>query len=304
MSGQFKPNPVFQLRKDPRHPEGSKHAGTNCNAAVGATLVALVTCGARHPSAAAVRELTVDETGGMDKKGGTHNSQIARALSKGFGVDLDLHNGSFKAVVAALREGRGVSLSGSSVATMGIKEFDAQHGFDGNHQWALIDIEDHGDDPIVTVHDPLADGRRGLARSPLRMPLSRVRRFAGMLDFRTEQEIRDHKPRKPLGMGRAIYATTDVVRCGAAKHAAGPAHVVLHANASLVNGQEGRPRKVKVPVARVRSAPTTDSRIVARKPQGSVFQAFQQVNGKPVEGSPVWFGDHEGQRWMHISLFE
>jgi hypothetical protein len=112
MAGQFRPKPVFQLRKDPKHPKGSKHASTNCNCAVGATLVGFVTCGRTQPSAAAVRELT------DDPEGGTNNRQIARALATGFDVELDIHSGSFDDVVRALRQGRGVSLSGSSVASV------------------------------------------------------------------------------------------------------------------------------------------------------------------------------------------
>jgi hypothetical protein len=245
----------------------------------------------------------MDETGGMDKVGGTNNKEVARALAKGFGVDLDLHSGSFKDVVAALREGRGVSLSGSSVATMGIKEFDAQHGFDGNHQWALVGIEDHPGEPIITVIDPLADGRRGLARSPLRMPLSIVREFAGMLDFRTEQEIREKRPRKPLGIGKAVYATTEVVRCKG-PGAAAPAAVVLGHKAALVNGHEGTLKTIRANVGRIRSAPSTGAPIVGRKVRGTVFRACQTVSGQEADGGGLWFGDRDGKRWMHSSLFE
>jgi hypothetical protein len=294
MAAQFRPKPVFQLRNDPKHKAGSAYAGTNCNAAVGATLVALVTCGVRHPSAAAVRELTGDTSGG------TNNQQIAAALSKGFDVELDTHNGSFSDVVDALRKGRGVSLSGSSVATMGIKAFDAQHGFDGNHQWALTEINDGPNEPIIRVYDPLADGRRGLALSPLLMPLSTVERFAGMLDFRTPEEIKQKKPREPLGMGKGLFSTTDVVRCGAA--AAGPPN--LRAKAAPVGGPVGKLRRVRVAVARIRQAPTTKAPIVGRKRRGEAFRVFQQINGQQVSGSRVWFGDREGQRWMHSSLFE
>jgi hypothetical protein len=304
MASQFRPAPVFQLRKDPKHPNGSKHTGTNCNAAVGATLVAFVTCGARHPSAAAVRELTGDTVGG------TNNRQIAKAIADGFDVELDIHDGSFNDVLAALRQGRGVSLSGSSSATMAIKAFCAQIGFDGNHQWALTDIVDAPGEPMIVVYDPLADGRRGLALSPLLIPLSIVRKFAGLLDLRTQQEVSDHRPRRPLGQGRALYSTTDVVRCGAAGGGAHPGPppagpVKLRPHAALVHGQVGLSLTVRVPVARIRRAPTTESAIVGRKRRGMTFRAMQKINGQKVKNAGrLWFGDRDGTRWMHSSLFK
>lgn len=304
MTGQFRPTPVFQLRKDPKHPNGSRHTGTNCNAAVGATLVAFVTCGARRPSAAAVRELTGDTVGG------TNNRQIAKAIADGFDVEVDIHDGSFSDVVDALRQGRAVSLSGSSAATKDIRAFCAQIGFDGNHQWALTDILDAPGEPTIVVYDPLADGRRGLALSPLLIPLSIVRKFAGLLDMRSQQEIDAHRPRKPLGLGRALYSTTDIVRCGVPGGGAHPSPppagpVRLRPNAALVHGQVGLSLTVGVPVGRIRRGPTTVSAIVGRKRRGMTFRAMQKINGQRVGShGRLWFGDHDGVRWMHSSLFK
>ena len=77
--------------------------------------------------------------------------------------------------------------------------------------------------------------------------------------------------------------------------------VVLRKGAVLVVG--GKALTVVVPVARVREAPTTQSEIVARKFIGMKFEAHQKINGQKVAGMPLWWGDQEGQRWMHGSLF-
>ena len=130
---QFRPRAVFQLKRDPRHPNGSRLGGVNCNPSAGATLVDLVTCGAKRTTGAAVRELTNDNVGG------TVLSTVVAALRRGFGVDIDVDTGSFDRVIRALDSRRGVTLCGSSAATRGTR-FQASETFDGNHQWALTDI--------------------------------------------------------------------------------------------------------------------------------------------------------------------
>ena len=100
----------------------------NCNPSAGATLVALVTCGAKRTTGAAVRELT------RDTEGGTVLSTVVAAVRRGFGIDIDVDTGSFERVIRALDSRRGVTLCGSSIATRGTR-FQASESFDGNHQW-------------------------------------------------------------------------------------------------------------------------------------------------------------------------
>jgi hypothetical protein len=298
MAGQFRPRAVFQLKRDPKHPKGSRLGGVNCNPTAGATLVDFVTCGAKRTTGAAVRELT------GDTEGGTFLSVVVSALRRGFDIDLDVNTGSFDRVIKALKAGRAVSLCGSSIATVRT-QFKASETFDGNHQWAVTDIRKNAAGELeLLVFDPLADGRRrGIATSPMWMPVDIVREFAGKLDLRSPAERKAKRPRRPLGIGRATYGVTEVVSCspGAAKR---PPTVTIHAGASLVNAQAGRKRTVKVPVGRIRELPTTTSDIVGRKRAGETFPTFQVVKGQSVAGSRIWFGDREGERWMHESLFE
>ena len=294
-TGQYRPRAVFQLRRDPAHAKGSARGGTNCNPAAGATLVDLVTCGKRRATAAAVREQTGDFSGGTTLR------QAARALEVGYGLELDMDTGPFTDVIKALRSGRGVSLSGSSAATHKTP-FRASETFTGNHQWALTDVRDGpGGGPEILVFDPLADNRRhGIARSPMWMPSSVVREFAGLLDLRSRQEKAAGKPPRRLGLGKATYGVTAPVRCGSP--AAASPSVVPYKNATLVAGQGGRRMVVKVAVARVRARPTTLSPIVGRKRSGDQFRAFQRINGQRVAGTTVWYGDRDGGRWIHGSL--
>lgn len=296
MAGQFRPRPVFQLRRDPRHPDGSRLGGVNCNPSAGATLVDLVTCGTRRTTGAAVRELTGDNVGGTPLK------VVVAALRRGFDIDLDVNTASFDRVIKALKAGRGVSLSGSSIATVRTR-FQASESFDGNHQWAVTDIRSTAGGQLeMLVYDPLADGRRrAIATSPMWIPVDIVREFAGKLDLRSPAEKAAKRPRRPLGAGRATYGVTEVVSCVPAT-AKRPPTVTLHAGAALVNAQAGRKRTVVVPVGRIRERPTTTSDILGRKRAAEAFWTFQVIKGQRVAGSRVWFGDRDGERWMHSSL--
>ncbi|HET9757679.1 MAG TPA: hypothetical protein VFP66_14325 [Candidatus Limnocylindrales bacterium] len=296
MAGQFRPPAVFQLQRDPKHPTGSRLGGVNCNPTAGATLVAFVTCGAKRTTGAAIRELT------NDTEGGTVLSTVVAALRRGFGVDIDVDTGSFERIIKALDSRRGVTLSGSSIATRGTR-FQASETFDGNHQWALTDIRTgDGGRREILVFDPLADGRRrGIAISPMWIPAAIVREFAGKLDLRSKAEKAAKRPRRPLGMGRATYGLTEIVACGG--KAVPVPRVRLRAGASLVHGQAGRDRVVGVAIARIRERPTTTSDIVGRKRAGDTFRAFQRIKGQRVAGAPIWLGDRTGERWMHASLF-
>lgn len=297
MAPQFRPRAVFQLRRDPKHPKGSRLGGVNCNPSAGATLVDFVTCGARRTTGAAVRELT------RDTVGGTSLSVVVAALRRGFDLDIDVNTGSFERVIKALKAGRGVSLSGSSIATVRTR-FKASETFDGNHQWAVTDIHRNAAGEVeLLVYDPLADGRRrGIATSPMWMPVDIVREFAGKLDLRSLAEKAAKRPRRPLGLGRATYGVTEVASCTPATPKRPPT-VTVNTGASLVNGQTGRKRTVKVPVGRIRERPTTTSDIVGRKRAGEMFLTFQVVKGQKVAGSRIWYGDRGGERWMHSSLF-
>jgi hypothetical protein len=218
-------------------------------------------------------------------------------------VDLDIDTASFDRVIRALRAGRGVSLCGSSAATRRTR-FQASETFDGNHQWALTDIRKGSGGLEILVYDPLADGRRrGIATSPMWIPASIVREFAGNLDLRSTAERAAKRPRRPLGIGRATFGVTDVVACGAAGTSMPVPSVRLRGGALLVNGQAGRERVVGVAVARIRERPSTTSDILGRKRSGDSFRAFQRIKGQRVAGQRLWFGDRAGTRWMHVSLF-
>jgi hypothetical protein len=296
MPATYRPRPVFQLKRDRSHPNGSKLGGTNCNPSAAATLIDFVTCGRKRSSGAAVRELT------GDLEGGTWLGDVIRAVRRGFGIDIDLNTGSFDRVTRALETGRGVSLCGSSVATRGTR-FQASETFDGNHQWALTDIRRGQSGKVeILVFDPLADGRRRrIATSPMWIPADIVKRFAGNLDLRSKAEKAAKKPRRPLGMGRATYGVTDRVDCSPTART--PSTVQLRRGASLVSGQTGRERVVEVAVARIRERPTTISDIIGRLRAGDTFRAYQQIRGQRVGGDRIWYGDRLGTRWMHRSLF-
>jgi hypothetical protein len=296
--GHREPKPIFQLTTDSKHPAGSALANVNCNPAACATLIDLVTCGRKRPSAAAVRELCKEPNGKMDKTGGTHNSEVAAAMWAGWRVKLYVDNGTWKDVVHALMDGCGVSLAGSAVATHGTK-YQARAGFSDNHQWAITDIRQRNGKWEVRVFDPLADGKERV-KAPFWMPTPLAAKFAASLDLRSQADRQAHKPVEPLGRNKANYGKTDPIRCDD-RAATPPAHRVA---AVPVGGADGRVMVVKVDVGRVRKGPSTRTAIVARKVRGQHFLVGQRIEGQKVGGSRVWFGDDSGHRWMHSSLLK
>ena len=205
------PKPIFQLTKDSKHPAGSALASVNCNPAACATLIDLVTCGRKRPSAAAVREQCKEPNGKMDKTGGTFNSEVAAAMWAGWRVKLYVDHGTWKDVVRALMDGCGVSLAGSAVATHGTR-YQARAGFSDNHQWAITDIRQRNGKWEVRVFDPLADGKE-IVKAPFWMPTPLAAKFAASLDLRSQAERQAHKPVRPLGKNKANYGKTDPIRC-------------------------------------------------------------------------------------------
>jgi hypothetical protein len=295
----YQPRAVFQLTRDPGHPKGSALRGVNCDPTAAAVLVDFVTCGARTTTGAEVRELT------GDFEGGTTIRQVSRAVAKGFGIDLDVTTASFDRLIRALEHGRGVSLCGSSVATFGTP-FQSSPTFKDNHQLALTDIRTNPDGSReILVYDPLADKRKAGVkyRGPAWIPVGIVRTFAGQFDLRSREERAQHKPPRPLGMGLATYAVTEVNRCVVVDHHVTVDGVQLRPGAVRVGGDDGKVLEVTVPIAKVRDRPHTGADIVGRKVDGDLFRAFQKIRAQNVAGSRVWFGDRSGTRWMHSSRF-
>ena len=274
----YRPKFVKQL-------DGSKYAGLNCTCAAGAMALDRDTLGHKTSTGAIIRNWTGDTVGG------TRQVQVADAIERAYGVELDVETPILTAdALRRLDAGQGMMLAGQSAATRGTK-WQASETFTGNHQW--YDNERRKNSSVAggyehLIYDPLADGRRaGIAQSPMWIPENVVLDFARRLDI-------DGLGTR-LGYGRFYAVFT---------HDTEP-HLVLR-----YGGTALKPPQVKtihVPAghkANVRRRPTTEAAIVNRKANGSTFTAYQVTKtGQSLGGSRTWYGNIDGSRWLHVTSF-
>lgn len=230
-----------------------------------------------------------------DTSGGTTLRQVESALMKGWGIDIDVDLGASIATFDhELHAGKGKILQGASSATRGTR-WQASETFGGNHAWWVN--EGRGWKVIsglwvpteYLVYDPLADGRRsGIAKSPFWLPRSYLLTFARRLDLDGKGHL--------LGPGRVYMA--------------GTRDTEPHFHPITYGGKLSRPRspfpdRTRAQCApgkrvNVRSGPDTASRIVEGLADGELFIAYQYTDvGQSIGGSRVWYGDHDGRRWVH-----
>ena len=160
---------------------GPPPGGLNCNTAVAAACVAHATNGARCPSAEQVRALVRNPDGSPDRHGGTTLRQAQDAIRRGYAVDMDVRT---PWAWAALREHAKrnpdcfYSVSVWYGAFRGTPAYASRSGFIGNHQvgvrWVAGEWE---------MYDPLADGRPGTPKAPVRVSDGLLARAAALLDF-------------------------------------------------------------------------------------------------------------------------
>lgn len=265
--------PVFVKQLD-----GSRYAGLNCTCASAAMALDRHTIGAHKSTGAYVRALTGDTSGG------TTLAQVDAALIKRWSVNLDVeYRLSFDAFQSRIQAGQGAILQGWEAVTRGTR-WQASETFGGNHAWFVNDYNSSG----FLVYDPLADGRRrGIATSPMRIPRSVVREWAGKLDVSDPAE-----PYRAIGLGYVYAAFTKDTE----------PHVHLAYGGVRTKPFPDRTR-VNVSAGSMRSAPRLADKYRVRKlVKGELFVAFQvTTSGESYNGSRKWYGNHDGTRWVHAA---
>jgi hypothetical protein len=266
--------------------DGSRYAGSNCTMAALAMAIDRATLGRTRTTGAECRRRSGDTVGGT-------NLDQARQVAYTFGVVLETHRGMPWTVADAnLREGRGFILQGSSSATRGTA-FQASETFAGNHAWWVNQgrgwhqtAAGNWQPTDYLVFDPLADGRRrGIALSPMWIPRRIVRDYAARLVLSGAI----------LGQNR-VYA-------GFVRDTEPHAHYRYGGAAT-----KPFPDKVRTWNAvadrriNVRTAPTLTAEITDRLPVGTSWTAYQVTHtGALLAGSRTWYGNHNGNRWIHAS---
>ncbi len=270
----------------------------NCTPTSTAMGVRRATLNRKTPTGCDIRRLTGDTSGG------TSIAQCAAAAETGYGVSVAVMVGDRSAtpneVSSFLRAGRGLVAQGYTGALLdtpwqttggGVNHavwVNEGKGWHANTAGVLVPTH-------VKAFDPAADGRVaswGRADDgPSWWTWAAFKAFCAAL-----RPWGDGDPRR-LGAGRVyagVFPDTEP-------------HVHLAYGAKRTSPFPDR-TVVDVPAgrrARVRSRPDRIRRtdVVDRLPDGAPFVAYQTTRGAKPTGatSDVWFGDHDGRRWIHIS---
>lgn len=256
--------------------DGSRYAGLNCTCAAGAMALDRHTLGAKHATASYIRFLTGDTSGG------TTLAQVRDAINKTWGIELDVeYNLDWNTFSDRIERGQGAILQGWEAVTRGTR-WQASETFGGNHAWFV----NHRVDDDFVVYDPLADGRRsGIAKSPLLIPATVVREWAGKLNIASSGY-------DAIGLGKVYAAFTKDTE----------PHVHLR-----YGGRRTSPfpdhQSVAISAGYVRSAPRTAAKYQVRPlHKGDSVTSYQVTDtGDSFNGSRRWYGNHNGNRWIHAS---
>lgn len=284
----YRPRIVHQLKRDPNATWGNNFLGSNCGCAVDAMTADRATKGAIRKTGARMRELIGDRTGG------TNLEQSDKVLAS-LGVSLEVRTpGRFVDLEAALYAGRGANVAGWYAPVQGTK-YQGSETFTGSHRIFLNEGRgwSKGSDgrmhaAEILVLDPLADGRRaGIDEGPTWWPTELVESFTWRLDVSDPAE-----PYRALGKGLAYYGLTIDTE----------PHVTLRYGGVRTSPFPDRTRVANAPKGRrvnIRRAPNRDQAPVDSAANGDVFIAWQHARGEQLGGSRLWYGNQNGNRWIH-----
>lgn len=272
--------------------DGHPLGGLSCTCGAMAMGIARASLGKHKPTCGRIRDLTGDRTGG------TTLPQVAAVAERSYDVHVDLRVGSnvISPASAMLRtmDGQGFVAQGSAAALKGTP-VSASETFTGNHAvwvnegrgWRLVQGLWQPDE--VLVYDPLADGRRdGIDDMPSWWDYDQFLDFCRLL-----KPWGDSDPRR-LGPGR-IYA-------GFVRDTEPHAHYKSGGSKTTPFPDRTRAKSVDGRRVNVRSAPSTSASLVDTLTGGELFIAYQRTtSGQKVDGSAIWYGDHNGTRWVHTS---
>lgn len=276
--------------------DGKALGWTNCSPASVAMGISKSSRHTHNPDDCTLRRLTGDTTGG------TTLSQF-EAITRRYGVEMEVRTGgrACTPVYAAgqLHDGRGFALQGDAGQLVGTR-FRSTAGRVNHCVWANegrgwhADPNGHLIPSEVLVYDPAADGKLSSfgrrARGPAWWPWGLVLQFASHLHPWGEGDNRTLGPGKFYA---ALFPDTEP-------------HVHLRYAGSERTTPMPRALTIHPPTAgkrqNVRKGPSTRYAVVATMAAGARFTAYQQnTHGQLLEGSRLWYGDHNGTRWVHSS---
>lgn len=275
--------PIF-LEEGSAHPckiDGKDLTWTQCTPLSTSMLIDRSSLGQQHPDPCRFRKLTGDTSGG------TTLLQCRTVAEDVYGVPMDVHTGSNVCTPYYLGYqlylGRGAVLQGNCSA---LGKGNINHAVEINQGqgYQLIGTTQQVSSPTrCVVYDPWSKGWAYWS-------WDKVKAFAAALRPWGEGDSR------VLGPGK-MYAMF------------GPdtePHVHLHFNGSRKTTPFPDQQQVQSPVkgkrVNVRSGPGTNHAVVTALPSGTKWTSFQVTDvGQVLAGSGRWWGNHDGDRWIHDS---
>lgn len=275
---------------------GKDMSWLNCTPESGAMGLDKATLGRERVSGCTVRKWTDDTTGG------TTLAQVCNAIERVKGIEITVRVGSNiiapSTLAGQLRAGRGFIGQGNTGALIGTTWrstgkgvnhavwFNEGRGWKQNDKGVWLPAD-------VLAFDPAADGRNaawGKADvSPSWWSWSRALRFFAELRPWGDSDSRTLGPGKVYA---GLFPDTEP-------------HVHLRFTGSRKTTPFPEPRKTFATAPRrvnIRSGPSRDYDVVATVASGTKWTAYQEnTQGESVFGSRLWFGNHDGDRWIHSS---
>ncbi len=277
----FRPPFIKQL-------DGSRYAGLNCTMASACMAAIRHKVGSNPPGSAMwypkpwyLRSKTGDTIGG------TTLQQADSELNQWYGIDLIvIGNDSWDHFRNMLRSGRGAILQGSYSQLYNTR-WSGSPTFKGNHAIYVNEVRRnyHLDRWEYLVYDPLCDGRRsGVDQAPSWIPESVLKKFAGYLYVSSS-------------WGRA-----GIGRCWAA-YTRDTEPAIKLAPEAKVYPYGPRTFYARFDGAKVRNHTWVGegSEIMRRLDKGDRFEVYQYKNGEKINGIFRWYGNREGNRWIHAT---
>jgi len=231
-----------------------------------------------------------------DTDGGTRLEQCQSAASH-WGVKCDVYDaGNLVApswVAEQIRSGRGFVIQGNTSALLNTPYRSTgtgvNHAVYVNHVWG----GKYGAPLYAEVYDPAADGRTAgwgkAAKGPQTWPWTRVLAYMAQL--------------KPAGDNSSVHLGPGKAYC--ARFADTEPHVHLWSGAQRTSPFPDKQivnHRKPVGESAMRLGPSQDYEIAAMIANGTQFTAYQyKPDGGDDNGTTGWFGNHDGNRWLHES---
>jgi hypothetical protein len=287
---------------------GEKLGWVSCTAYAMAMGIDSATAGRKRPSGCKVRKLTGDKVKGLML------SQVAEVALEHYDVRVTVKTGpdtiSPASALKQIRVGRGFVLQGNTAGLP--KRLQSGGKKPANH--AVWVNEVRGGDPAgvpekALVYDPAADGRRpGIIKGETwwawqdvlsfaaALRLSKTRKlgpgkfYAGFIESRDAEEVAHAQPHVNEVLSTAAQAPEVHLRKGAKKTTPFPDRTRIN---PPVAG-----KKVNI---RRRPDRIDPGDIVDMVRDGTLFIAYQKIEGATLEGQSTWYGNRRGNEWVHES---